>query len=129
MRRGFRMLGPGAAFVVLACGEDKDLRNGCPVLDEPVAEVGDEIDGDTWESFAAPFFDEYCVRCHSVEQADIDRHGAPEGKDWDDEAIVRENLDEIRLWVGEVNAMPIGAPMPTCDERFRLIQWIDAGAP
>ncbi len=35
----------------------------------------------------------------------------------------------IRAAVGVDNYMPLSAPTPTCDERRRLVRWIDLGAP
>lgn len=125
--------GLGVALVLVASGCTNEsgpvLRNGCPVLTEATAEPGDDIDGDTFDSYASSFFADYCTRCHSTELEGGDRNDAPEGKNWDDEVSVRENLAGIRLWVGELNAMPIGFPGPTCEERLRLARWIDAGAP
>ena len=107
--------------------------NGCPSLVEPVARRGDDIGGDTFQSFARPFFAQWCLRCHSsARTTPAARNGAPEGFNWDVESSVRANLDRIRLQVGVYNTMPLldGIdPLPTCDERRRLIRWIDAGAP
>ncbi len=109
---------------------DAEIVNGCPVLDSPQASPGDPIDGDTFDSFASGFFATYCTRCHSTTLTGaIDRNGAPDGRDWDDEASVHMYLPLIRQWVGEVNGMPIGDPQPSCDERRRLVRWIDADAP
>jgi hypothetical protein len=105
------------------------LVNGCPVLDEPQAQPGDPIDGDTYETFAMGFFEEWCTRCHSSALAGDDRNGAPVGYDWDVEATVRDHLEEIRSAVGVTNFMPFEPPDPTCDERRRLVRWIDADAP
>lgn len=113
--------------------------NGCTILVCPVVPVGGDTAGDTYASFAQPFFTTYCTRCHSTTRtnpsfscADTDpdcRHGAPLGHDWDDPASIRTYLDHIRYMVGNGNAMPPSGLQPSCDERFRLVRWIDAGAP
>ena len=120
----------GGSSAIDAAGEvDARIVNGCPAHDEPLAEPGDPIDGDTYASFAMPFFEEWCVRCHASTLSGPDRNGAPTGYDWDVEASVREHLDAIRRAVGVQNFMPLNEPFPTCDERARLVRWIDADAP
>jgi uncharacterized membrane protein len=109
---------------------DAGFRFGCPVLSAPQAMPGDDIGGDTYASFATGFFEAYCIRCHSVDNTTREeRSNAPPGLNWDDETSVRENLDLIRNAVGVVNFMPPSQPAPDCDERQRLIRWIDSGAP
>jgi len=119
----------GTSILPDATGMDVPLRNGCPQLLDPLAMPGDPIDGDTFRSFARGFFREYCIRCHSTTRTGDERNGAPEGRNWDDESSVRAALELIRFWVGEINTMPIGEPRPTCEERARMVRWIDAGAP
>jgi hypothetical protein len=119
-----------AAITGTDAGEpDGGLFNGCPRLLDPLATPGDDIGGDDYATFAAPFFETFCVRCHATTVVGMAREGAPDGRDWDEAATLRMFLPEIRLWVGEVNQMPIGDPQPSCDERRRLVRWIDAGAP
>lgn len=109
------------------------LANGCPSLVAPVARRGDDIGGDTYQSFARPFFAAWCLHCHSSSlKTPAQRNGAPEEYNWDVEPVVRANLDRIRQQVGVYNTMPLldgRDALPTCDERRRLIRWIDAGAP
>lgn len=108
---------------------DAEIVLGCPSLVEPVAELGDPIDDD-YDTYAAPFFETFCLECHSSEITLPElRQFAPLGLDWDDEAIVRENLALIRRAVGVLNFMPQDPPSPTCEERLRFITWIDSGAP
>jgi hypothetical protein len=108
---------------------DADIRRGCPNWASPLAQPGDRI-ADDWESFAEGFFDSYCNRCHSSAlEGSGPRNGAKAGYNWDDLAIVREHLEEIRDAVGERNYMPPNNPKPTCDLRRRVVRWIDAGAP
>lgn len=111
-------------------GVDAEVRYGCLVLREPQATAGEDIGGDTWQTYARGFFAAYCTRCHSVENIGREeRNRAPEGMNWDDEASVREHLPLIRNAVGVGNFMPPSDPKPECDERQRLVRWIDSGAP
>jgi len=110
-------------------GDDGELVNGCPTHRAPLAEPGDPIDGDTYATFAQPLFTTYCVRCHSTTRTGADRNGAPVGYNWDDEAAVRAHRSEMRNAIGVSNFMPLTPPNPTCDERARLVRWIDADNP
>ena len=110
--------------------QNATIVNGCPSLVDPIAARGDAIGGDTYQTFARPFFSMWCVRCHSVTlTTPAARSGAPEDFNWDVEASVRANIGRIRTQVGVLNSMPLTPPLPNCDERRRLIRWIDAGAP
>lgn len=103
---------------------------GCPAWDEPIARPGDAPAGDTLAGFAQPFFNRLCVSCHSTRLLTAkQRSGAPDGLNWDDPDSIRANLDRIRRAVGVDNYMPIRDPRPTCDERRRLVRWVDLGAP
>lgn len=42
---------------------------------------------------------------------------------------MRAHLAMIRDAVGVGNYMPPVAPTPACDERARIVRWIDADAP
>jgi uncharacterized membrane protein len=111
------------------------VLNGCPSLEQPVAQRGENIGGDTYPTYARGFFAMWCLRCHSSTlTTPAARNGAPEGLNWDVEASVRANLTRIRTQVGVLNTMPlldprVNDPLPSCDERRRLVRWIDAGAP
>jgi uncharacterized membrane protein len=126
-------VGLATAAMLAACAggdDDVEIHNGCPALRDPQAQPGDPIDGDTWDTYAQGFFDDWCVRCHSVTNTTAaERNNAPEGYNWDDPASVLEHVDEIRLAVGVFNEMPFNPPDPTCDDRARIVRWIDAGHP
>jgi hypothetical protein len=89
----------------------------------------------TYEGWALPFFESYCLRCHSVTRtAQDDRHGATLGANWDDLNSVRDFADEIDAFAAAgpkgVNAeMPPSGPFPTTDERRKLGEWLACGAP
>lgn len=105
--------------------------NGCmSYRDIPIAEPGDDIGGHDYETFADPFFRRYCTRCHSLTRTGDDRHGAPVDVNLDDEASVRDDLERIRLVLGESNIMPFDDPsLITCEQRRTMVEWIDVGAP
>jgi len=126
------------ALAVPACGDDPaaprdaepdGIIRGCPSLRDPVAAPGDPADGDTWATYAQGFFATWCTRCHSSTLPDGMRTGAPVGLDWNVEASVRANLPRIRNAVGVLNFMPLTPPDPSCDDRHRIVRWIDVGAP
>lgn len=124
--------GPGVA----GPSDALPTENGCPTYPGLVALPGDDIGGDTYESFAQPFFAEYCLFCHdSSKTTNQERHGAPEGANWDEEESVRSRLGTIRNHIAVINDMPYDVPdltdqpKPTCEERFRIARWIDANAP
>jgi hypothetical protein len=118
-----------------ACGDDDNsgpdaqLVNGCPSLTAPQASPGDPIDGDNLAGFALPLFEQFCTRCHASTLSGDDRNGAPVGFDWDVEASIRAELPRIRNAVGVFNFMPLNPPLLSCEQRQRLVRWIDAGAP
>lgn len=125
-----------ATVLLCGCGgidkssePDADTQNGCPSLTESQAMPGDPIDGDTYATFAAGFFSQHCTRCHASTLTGPARDGAPVGFDWDLESSVRAHLPQIRIAVGVLNFMPAAPPDPTCDERQRIVRWIDADAP
>lgn len=104
--------------------------NGCPSLESPIAMPGDDIGGDDYDTFGAPFLAEYCTRCHdSALVGDTMRGGAPEGLDWDIESNVRENAEFLRYVIGVSNEMPPVGRRPSCEERRRFVRWVDVGAP
>jgi uncharacterized membrane protein len=117
------------AALLAACGGDDDGNDACEPFEAEQAEPGDPIDGDTFATYASGFFTTYCVRCHSTGRSGSDRNGAPPGYNWDNEASVRDHIEEIRSAVGVSFYMPLNDPKPTCGERQRLVRWIDAAAP
>lgn len=110
--------------------DDVVIVMGCPSLTTPVARPGDAPMGDTFAAYMQPFFTTWCVRCHSVHRITaVERSGAPDGYNWDDEASVRMHLPQIRNAVGVENYMPLTDPKPSCAERRRVVRWVDLGAP
>ena len=120
------------ALMDLGAGGGDDMAglvNGCPPLGTPLTTPDGGAGGDTWASYAQGFFATYCTRCHSSTLTGAARNGAPDGDDWDVEATVRTLAAQIRDVVGVENFMPPSDPTPSCDERRRIVRWIDAGTP
>jgi len=110
-------------------GDMTMLVNGCPPWMAPLTTPDGGAGGDTWANYAQPFFAMYCTRCHASTLSGAARNGALDGYNWDDETSVRAHLDAIRSAVGVGNFMPPSDPRPPCDDRRRLVRWIDAAAP
>jgi len=110
-------------------GDMTVLANGCPPLTATVTTPDGVAGGDTCASYAQSFFAMYCTRCHSSTLTGSMRNGAPDGYNWDDETAVHTRISQIRTAVGVGNFMPPSDPKPACDERRRIVRWIDADAP
>ncbi|HBQ14707.1 MAG: hypothetical protein RLP09_27760 [Sandaracinaceae bacterium] len=122
---------------------------GCTDTDPPAPDAGGAPDagpvetdsgpGDagipdpTWGNFAESFFATYCTSCHS-----------PEGRasaDFQRLDVVQLRLNAIRCGVAPTlqegcegehppGWFPIGSgPFPSDEERWRLVEWVDNGAP
>jgi hypothetical protein len=87
---------------------------------------------DTWEGWALPsFFEVYCNSCHPGSSP----------RDFSDYDVVVANEEHIRCGVApeaiescdhhiEPGHLPIGdGPYPSDDERWRLVEWMQAGMP
>lgn len=147
-----------AEGTLAACGGDGNrcapYDGGFPDVDAgeacrfpcPVSSPAQGADGDTYTSFASGFFGTYCTRCHATSRTQncfipgaTCRFGSPPDHNWDNPASIRSYLGKIRavVAVGDQLTMPPDLPVtpnpsmpaPTCDERFRIARWIDAGAP
>lgn len=71
---------------------DTGLCSGAPTL--------------SWDGWGDGFFTTYCRACHSATTPD--RHGAPEGIDFDTEDQVRTGKELIRASVLTNGTMPVG---------------------
>ena len=83
----------------------------------------------TYESFARPFMESYCTRCHSSTLTGDDRMGAPLFHDFDTETgilNVAEHVDEeAAAGPNAVNKiMPPDGAEPSEAERFQLGEWL-----
>jgi uncharacterized membrane protein len=101
----------------------------CPMLEERLAMPGDPID-ETYDGFAQPFFESYCTTCHHSSLPEGERRSfAPIDVNLDDQTSIRANGERIRDAAGVFNYMPPDNPLPACEERRRLVIWIDADMP
>jgi cytochrome c5 len=122
-----------AALVLFACGDDSappadaGFFDGgvCPTFEEPITEPTT----DTWDNYAEDFFATYCTRCHSSTLAtNTERSGAPAGLNWDVEASVGTHAMRVRDALRR-REMPPSGLLPPCEDRFRIVRWIDNGRP
>lgn len=87
----------------------------------------------TWDGFASGFFETYCWECHGPGDA---------LRDYSTLAGVMAESNAIRCGTAPAGAnldgcegeppeeqFPVGATIPTADERAMLVAWIDAGLP
>ena len=119
--------------MLAACGDDgvttPDSGGFCPMLEERLAMPGDPID-ETYDDYAQGFFESYCTRCHLSSLPEGEMRGfAPDDVNLDQRASIRTNAERIREATGVYNYMPPDSPLPTCEERRRLVIWIDADMP
>jgi len=110
-------------------GSTPGMPFGCLPLRACLADEGDPSEL-TYETFAAPLFETYCTRCHSVDNVGpTARNGAPDSINLDVRASVYANLPRIRQAAGVLNFMPFTPPRLPCERRAQLVTWIDTGAP
>jgi hypothetical protein len=88
----------------------------------------------TYEGFGAPFFEAYCLRCHSASVEGAARQGAPSDHNFDTqfEALaLRDHIDYMAGAGAEVinDQMPPDTPAPTLEERRMLSEWLACEAP
>lgn len=99
--------------------EANPIRMDCSVVDL------------TYENFGKSFFQDYCLRCHTVTlETDWSRVDAPQEINFDTMLMAREFRKRIRLRAGLLGDMPprlIPGPMPSEGERVLLIEWIECG--
>jgi hypothetical protein len=119
---------------------DSDTGNASATTTGPADSSGGDSSGGTtgaagvtWGNFAEGFFETYCWECHGA--------GDPL-RDYTAIAGVMVEANTIRCGTASPSApptgcegeppagqFPIGATVPTDDERAMLVEWIDAGLP
>jgi hypothetical protein len=67
----------------------------------------------SWDAWADGFFATYCRSCHA--RTAPDRHGAPEGVDFDTEADVEAWLQRVQVRTLDQGTMPLGGGVPDAD--------------
>lgn len=133
-RRAALVAGCLAAFAASGGALQGCLSPDNPLSDDALGGVGTAKCGEiTYENFARAFCATYCLRCHSsTVTGDAARLDAPPGIDFDSMDGILEFSKRIRLRAGELGDMPpriVGGPVPTEEERIKLMQWIDCGLP
>ena len=97
---------------MISCGDKSDFDSGTDTS-EPIADPCDIH----WDGWANGFFSTYCRSCHS--STSEQRHGAPEGVDFDTQADIEMWLERIEVRVLEEQTMPLGGGIPEVDlEQF-----------
>jgi len=86
-----------------------------------------------YDTFAKPFAEKYCTRCHSSSLTGAARQCAPLDHDCDSEAgllEIGEHIDEAAAAGPDAinTAMPPSGPMPTEAERRQLGEWLACNA-
>jgi hypothetical protein len=103
-------------ILLAACqgaSDEPSVADACVALDD--ASVG------------APFRLTYCTACHASGRVGQERHGAPEGMDFDDRDGVMAHAARVAARVSEGTMPPGGGP--TEEERRRFLDWMACGAP
>jgi hypothetical protein len=67
----------------------------------------------SWDAWGDGFFATYCRSCHAATAPD--RHGAPDGVDFDQESDVEAQVDRVRARTLELGTMPLGGGVPQAD--------------
>ncbi len=90
----------------------------------------DAMQEDRWSTFAADFIEVYCHECHGPGDS---------LRDYSLLTTVTSERDKIRCGVSpsalsgctiSARQFPVGSgPKPTDEDRMRLVEWIDRGAP
>ena len=90
----------------------------------------------TWRSFAGPFSERYCTRCHQpgAEGAVLDLRTYADVVEWG--PTIRCGLAPTRHPTAKcapqphAGEFPLGkGPFPSDEERLAFVAWLDAGAP
>ncbi len=122
------MVSVGLGVAVTACSDTK------PTLGPPTESVCPDGSSLTYESFAKPFMEAYCTRCHARTVTGADREGAPSFHDFDSLFGIKVVFDHIDQTTASGPAatnesMPPDGAKPKLAERQQLGEWIACGMP
>ena len=101
------------------------------IAGDPTGAVCPPTDPPTYVSFGQPFFEKYCLDCHSSQSTN--RHGAPTDQNYDTEDQIRAHAEEIDAVAGAGpsgtnTSMPkLSASVrtrPTQEERITLGEYL-----
>ncbi|MEM7156013.1 MAG: hypothetical protein AAF799_24385 [Myxococcota bacterium] len=120
-----------ATSTTSATGSSSDTLDGSSTAADSSGETG--AAAPTWDNFAESFFESYCWECHGAGDA---------LRDYTMLSVVESEAASIRCGTAPVGSMldncageppagqfPVGATLPTDEERQMLVDWIDAGLP
>jgi len=118
---------PGRALGLVLFALATTLAGACSTADEEDAGpvCGPEV---TYESFAGPFFLDWCTGCHSSALAKGERQEAPLDTNFNTLDGIRSRSDRILEKAVHTHAMP-PAGGPSDEERALLGEWFSCGAP
>jgi uncharacterized membrane protein len=128
MRWSVIVVGLVAVAAVAGCNNDAPLF-GAPT--QAACQAGSTL---TYDSFAKPFMERYCTRCHAIALTGAARHGAPSFHDFDTLfgiKAVADHIDETTASgpAATNTSMPPDSPSPSLDERRQLGEWIACDMP
>lgn len=100
---------------LVACDGGSDTGNDCTDL--------------TWDNYGQGYVRSWCAGCHSSALSGDEREGATVGVDFDSHAGVLDHVDRIiDRGTGDAPTMPpVGGSSE--DERERVLEWLECGAP
>ena len=120
-----------ATSTTSATGSSSDTLDGDSTAGASSEETG--AAAPTWDGFAESFFESYCWECHGAGDA---------LRDYTMLSVVESEAATIRCGTAPAGSMldncageppagqfPVGANLPTDEERQMLVDWIDAGLP
>ena len=95
---------------------------------DPEGESPETVDCDRqppldWDNFGEGFFSLRCTSCHSSENSDVQRSGAPIGLDFDTYSEVVREVSRIEMETTGPNAAMPPAGEPTEAELTMLREW------
>lgn len=94
-----------------------------------VTAPGSMAEKPTYENFGEIFITQYCTSCHHSTRTPDERHGAPEGIDFDNLELVYEFIDQIYdMATGPNPEMPPANGVWPWDREL-LEEWLLSGAP
>jgi uncharacterized membrane protein len=118
----------------LAAGALTGCTDSVPLFGPPTQSTCPQGSTLTYETFARPFMERYCTRCHARTLVGSARMGAPSFHDFD-------TLNGIRAFAEHVDwtsasgpastntSMPPDSPAPSAEERKQLGEWLACDTP
>jgi hypothetical protein len=116
-----------AQGIFTACVQKEKDDIDTSVADDDTASDQQTICGRSFENFVYPFFNKYCLGCHSSVLEGVGRNGAPEGSNFDTLDEIKAQVEPIRASLLDDSGMPPSAPFPGTLERDDIISWLDCG--